>query len=147
MNQTVNKDFSGPLPHVESESGQSQSNFRDESPLSIFIFILSVILGRHYPSYNNIWTNKYTSSFHSVTREKEFKRSIRNPEIPIVGKYNVKYDSTERRVQGASFSKFGKSTMRRKMNISASNASPICGRMIRALNANPDRDKRNYTFL
>ncbi|CAI2366354.1 unnamed protein product [Moneuplotes crassus] len=80
-----------------------------------------------------------TSSFSSEPREAEFQRHLKqlNPSMP--GKYNLKFNSTEKRVQGVSFSKIG-AKIHKRLNSSTLN-SPICGRIIRALNSGQSRGK------
>jgi hypothetical protein len=71
-----------------------------------------------------------------------FKKHVDKFEVPIVGKYNVKFKATEERVKGLSFSQNIKQTKSRKHEVeSIFNTSPICGRMIRALNSKSNEQR------
>lgn len=82
-----------------------------------------------------------------MTREYEIQKAQKKFDVPIVGKYNVKFKVTEQRVKGLNFSQNRKQSKSKRQEVdNIFNTSPICGRMIRALNSKSD-EQRVGTFI
>jgi hypothetical protein len=74
-----------------------------------------------------------------VTREYEMIKAQKKFEVPNIGRYNARFNITEARVKGLNFSRTASMTQSKRQEVdNTKNTSPICGRMIRALNSSSD---------
>ncbi|CAI2366651.1 unnamed protein product [Moneuplotes crassus] len=85
--------------------------------------------------------SKLTSSFVSEPREANFQRVQKQLNSTMPGKYNLKYNSTEKKVLGASFGKIG-AKIHKRLHASTEH-SPICEKVVKALNSSPKKQWAN----
>jgi hypothetical protein len=132
------------LKNMLNEMMPNIKNNEETKTPSIFRFIIFVGGKGHHRSKKSPknWKHNLSSSFASVTREYEMIKAQKKFEVPNIGRYNARFNITEARVKGLNFSQTGSITKSKRQEVdNTKNTSPICGRMIRALNTSSDGQK------